>query len=292
MTTPRRKIRLLTVDDEEAMLGWLKTLFEGAGYDIRAASSGTAALGLAASWHPDVVVADLLLPDVSGSALVESLKRIDPHVPVVVLTGQGNIPRSVETVKAGAFDFLEKPVDADLLLDKIDKAIRQRSLVEENDQLRQRLQYGRAPRGVIGNSEPMRKLFEMVDCVAPSDANILIQGENGTGKEVIANAVHENSRRSRGPFIKVNCSAIPADLIESELFGYKKGAFTGAATDKDGLFKLAEGGSLLLDEIGEMPPLLQTKLLRVLPGARISSDWERSNSVRRFPSRLRHEHRR
>jgi DNA-binding NtrC family response regulator len=167
-------------------------------------------------------------------------------------------------VKAVAFDVLEKPIDGDLLLDKIDKARRQHTLLEENGRLRQQLLDGHPLEGVIGTSEPMRHLFELVACVAPSEANVLIQGENGTGKELIANAIHAHSHRSRGPFIKVNCAALPAELIESELFGYRRGAFTGATSDKPGLFRLAQGGSLLLDEIGEMPAALQTKLLRVL----------------------------
>src|SRR4029079_3611326 len=182
-------------------------------------------------------------------------------VAVIVLSGQGDVPRSVEAVKAGAFDFLEKPVDPDLLLDRLAKAISETRLVDENTRLKKRLDE-RAFQHIVGASDRMRALFEMIACVAPSEANILIRGENGTGKELIANAIHENSLRSKGRFVKVNCAAIPQELIESELFGYKKGAFTGANADKPGLFELASGGSLLLDEIGEMPSYLQTKLLR------------------------------
>ena len=264
MPKPQRTGRVLAVDDEPAMQEWLSILLEHAGYEVRVASTGADAHALTSAWHPDAIVLDLLLPDVTGSELVESIRRIDASVPIVVLTGQGNIQRSVEMVKAGAFDFLEKPVDPDLLIDKIDKAIQQEHLLNENDRLRQGLNDGPVLRGVIGSSNRMRKLYELVACVAPSDANVLIVGENGTGKELIANAIHENSRRSKRPFIKVNCAAIPPELIESELFGAKRGAFTGAAVDKDGLLKMADGGSLLLDEIGEMPSALQTKLLRVL----------------------------
>ncbi|HEY3044544.1 MAG TPA: sigma-54 dependent transcriptional regulator, partial [Vicinamibacterales bacterium] len=210
------------------------------------------------------VITDMLLPDVDGIELVRKFKQLEPESEVIVITGQGNIPRSVEAVKAGAFDFLEKPVDADRLLDKLEKAIKQKSLMDENEQLKQKLQDRYKFQNVIGKSKKMQELFELIESVAASEANILIQGENGTGKELIANAIHYNSKRSKGPFIKINCAAIPKDLIESELFGYKKGAFTGANTDKVGLFEMAEGGSLLLDEIGEMPPYLQTKLLRVL----------------------------
>jgi DNA-binding NtrC family response regulator len=261
---PKRKRRVLAIDDEPAMTEWLKILLEHAGYEVKTALIGARGEEFFKSWHPDVVVTDMLLPDVDGIELVRKFKQLDPEAEVILISGQGNIPRSVEAVKAGAFDFLEKPVDAERLLDKLEKAIKQKSLVDENEQLKARLQDRYKFQNVIGKGKKMQELFELVENVAASEANILIQGENGTGKELIANAIHYNSKRSKGPFIKINCAAIPKDLIESELFGYKKGAFTGATMDKEGLFEMAEGGSLLLDEIGEMPPYLQTKLLRVL----------------------------
>jgi DNA-binding NtrC family response regulator len=261
---PKRKGRVLAIDDEPAMTEWLRILLEHAGYEVRTALIGTRGEELFRAWRPDVVVTDMLLPDVDGIELVRTFKQLDPEAEVIVITGQGNIPRSVEAVKAGAFDFLEKPVDAERLLDKLEKAIKQKALVDENEQLKQRLQDRYKFQNVVGKSQKMQELFELVESVAASEANILIQGENGTGKELIANAIHYNSKRAKGPFIKINCAAIPKELIESELFGYKKGAFTGAATDKEGLLEMAEGGSLLLDEIGEMPAYLQTKLLRVL----------------------------
>jgi DNA-binding NtrC family response regulator len=210
------------------------------------------------------VVTDLMLPDMDGIELVRKFKALEPEIEVLVVTGQGNIPRSVEAVKAGAFDFLEKPIDAERLLDKLGKALKHKSLADENEQLKSKLQERYKFQNVIGKSKKMQELFDLIEAVAASDANILVQGENGTGKELVANAVHYHSKRSKGPFIKINCAAIPKELIESELFGYKKGSFTGAAMDKEGLFEMAEGGSLLLDEIGEMPAYLQTKLLRVL----------------------------
>jgi DNA-binding NtrC family response regulator len=260
----KRKKRILAIDDEPAMTEWLKILLEHAGYEVKTALIGTRGEEIFKTWHPDAVVTDMMLPDLDGIELVRKCKQLDPEVEVIVVTGQGNIPRSVEAVKAGAYDFLEKPIDADRLLDKLEKAIKQRTLMDENEQLKQKLQDRYKFQNIIGRSKKMQELFDLVESVAASEANILIQGENGTGKELIANAIHYNSKRSKGPFIKINCAAIPKDLIESELFGYKKGAFTGAATDKEGLFEMAEGGSLLLDEIGEMPPYLQTKLLRVL----------------------------
>src|SRR5213083_400854 len=260
----KRKRRILAIDDEPAMTEWLKVLLEHNGFEVKTALIGTRGEELFKTWRPDAVVTDMMLPDVDGIDLVRKFKQIDPEAEVIVITGQGNIPRSVEAVKAGAFDFLEKPVDAERLLDKLEKALKQKSLMDENEQLKAKLQDRYGLGNVVGKSKKMQELFDLIESVAASEANILIQGENGTGKELIANAIHYNSKRSKGPFIKINCAAIPKDLIESELFGYKKGAFTGANMDKIGLFEMAEGGSLLLDEIGEMPPYLQTKLLRVL----------------------------
>ena len=261
----KRKRRVLAIDDEPSMTEWLKILLEHSGFEVRTALIGTRGEEIFRTWRPDAVVTDMMLPDVDGIELVRRFKQVDPEAEVIVITGQGNIPRSVEALKAGAFDFLEKPVDAERLLDKLDKALKRRSLMDENEQLKAKLEDRYKFRnGIIGKSKKMQELFELVESVAASEANILIQGENGTGKELIANAIHIHSKRAKGPFIKINCAAIPKDLIESELFGYKKGAFTGATMDKEGLFEMAEGGSLLLDEIGEMPPYLQTKLLRVL----------------------------
>jgi DNA-binding NtrC family response regulator len=260
----KRKNRILAIDDEPSMTEWLKILLEHSGYEVKTALIGTRGEELFKTWKPDAVVTDMMLPDVDGIELVRKFKQIDPEAEILVVSGQGNIPRSVEAVKAGAFDFLEKPVDADRLIDKLEKALKHKTLLDENEQLKARLEERYKFQNVIGKSRKMRELFELIENVAASEANILIQGENGTGKELIANAIHYNSKRAKGPFIKINCAAIPHDLIESELFGYKKGAFTGAQTDKEGLFEMAEGGSLLLDEIGEMPSYLQTKLLRVL----------------------------
>src|SRR5678815_1552160 len=234
-TASKRRRRVLAIDDEPAMTEWLKMVIEAEGYEVRTALIGTRGEEIFKQWRPDVVVTDLMLPDLDGVQLLRRLKEIDPSPEVIVISGQGTIARAVEAGQAGAFFFLEKPVSQDGLMNILGRAI-----------------------------DRMKELFELVESVAASDANILIQGENGTGKELIANAIHYNSNRVKGPFIKINCAAIPKDLIESELFGYKKGAFTGANTDKVGLFEMAEGGSLLLDEIGEMPPYLQTKLLRVL----------------------------
>jgi DNA-binding NtrC family response regulator len=246
------------------MTEWLKMVIEAEGYEVRTALIGTRGEEIFRQWRPDVVVTDLMLPDLDGIQLLRRLKEIDAQPEIVVISGQGTVARAVEAGQAGAFYFLEKPVSQDGLLDMLKKAVERTQERAEHQQLKEQIRGQYSFANIVGQSKKMKDLFELIESVAASDANILIQGENGTGKELIANAIHYNSNRVKGPFIKINCASIPKDLIESELFGYKKGSFTGATSDKVGLFELAEGGSLLLDEIGEMPPYLQTKLLRVL----------------------------
>jgi DNA-binding NtrC family response regulator len=263
-TTPKRRRRVLAIDDEPAMTEWLKMVIEAEGYEVRTALIGTRGEEIFKQWRPDVVVTDLMLPDLDGVQLLRRLKELDPSPEVIVISGQGTIARAVEAGQAGAFFFLEKPVSQEGLMNILGRAVDRTQERAEHQQLKDQIRGQYSFANIVGQSKKMKELFELVESVAASDANILIQGENGTGKELIANAIHYNSNRVKGPFIKINCAAIPKDLIESELFGYKKGAFTGANTDKVGLFEMAESGSLLLDEIGEMPPYLQTKLLRVL----------------------------
>ena len=264
MTTAKKKYRVLAIDDEPAMIEWLKILLEHEGYEVRTAMIGTRGEEIFKTWKPDVVITDMMLPDVDGLELLRKFKQTHADTEVIVVTGHGSVPKAVEAMKGGAHSFVEKPIEPDTLLAVLERAIERRDLVNENALLKLKVEGQFRFGNIIGKSKKMHEVLELVESVAGSDANILIQGENGTGKELIANAIHYNSKRAKGPFIKINCAAIPKDLIESELFGYKKGAFTGAQTDKEGLFEMAEGGSLLLDEIGEMPPYLQTKLLRVL----------------------------
>jgi DNA-binding NtrC family response regulator len=259
-----RRPRILAIDDEPAMTELLSTLLGQAGYDVETAASGAAGRERFEVWRTDVAIVDLLLPDADGLELLKQFRQVEPDAEVIVLSGHATVPKAVEAMRAGAHSFMEKPVDPGALLTWVERALERRQLMGENEalkrQLEDRFQYG----NVVGKSRKMHEVLELVQSVAASDANVLIGGENGTGKELIANALHANSKRARRPFIKINCAAIPKDLIESELFGYRKGAFTGALTDREGLFEMAEGGSLLLDEIAEMPTYLQTKLLRVL----------------------------
>ena len=261
--------RVLVVDDEPMVTDWLKMVIEQGErtppYEVRAAAVGARAVELFKVWRPDVVLLDLVLPDIDGIALLRQLKAIDPSPEMIVISGVGTITRALEAGQAGAFFFIEKSnLDPVGIVSILDRATGLQTERAQHERLKEQIRDQYSFHNIIGKSKKMRELFELVEAVAESDANILIQGENGVGKELIANAIHVRSGRANGPFIKINCAALPKELIESELFGYKKGAFTGATTDKVGLLELAAGGSLLLDEIGEMPLLLQTKLLRVL----------------------------
>jgi DNA-binding NtrC family response regulator len=260
---------VLIVDDDPGAVEFLRTVIAQATrspkYRVATANSGFRAEQACRAYQPGVVLLDLMLPDADGIDVLRALKAIDQGLEVIVISGQGSIRRAVEAGRAGAFYFIEKSdLDPEGLIGLVDRAT---DLVHERRQhqwLQDRLRSQFSFDNIVGKSKAMQALFELVEAVAASEANILIQGENGTGKELFANALHHRSHRAEGPFIKINCAALPKDLIESELFGYRKGAFTGATTDKVGLLELASGGSLMLDEIGEMPAVLQTKLLRVL----------------------------
>ena len=256
---------VLVVDDEKTIADGLRLTLEAEGYDVRTAGSVRAALATLADSEPHAAIVDLMLPDGDGLGLTRELKRRDPAVEVIVITAYGSVRRAMEATKdAGAFYVLEKPFDPDELLGLVGNALERRRLVAENLDLRRRLVDQAADSEILGQGPGIQRVMETVASVADTDANVLIVGESGTGKELIANALHARSRRARGPWVKINCAALPKDLIESELFGHTKGSFTGATADKTGLLEEAHGGSLLLDEITEMPVDLQAKLLRVL----------------------------
>jgi len=256
---------ILVVDDEPTIVDGLRMTLEAEGYAVRIAGSVQTALAVVASTDVQAAVVDLMLPDGDGLALTRELRKRDPALEVIVVTAYGSVRKAMELTKgAGAFYVLEKPFEPDEVLGLVKNALDHRKLLAENLDLRRRLAEQAADSEVLGASPSLRRVMETVAAVADADANVLIVGESGTGKELIANALHERSRRRDGPWIKINCAALPKDLIESELFGHSKGAFTGATTDKVGLLEEAHGGSLLLDEITEMPLDLQAKLLRVL----------------------------
>jgi DNA-binding NtrC family response regulator len=254
----------LVIDDDKVTLELLTFQLESEGFKVTTAENGSVGLDLIKQNDFDVILTDLHLPDVSGIGLVENSKEIAPETEIIMITGDGSNEKAIEATKAGAFWYLEKPLDFDELFELIGKAVERKRQAAEIKELRGRLSSRTSYEGVIGGARSMQNIYEIIENVADSEANILILGESGTGKEVIANAIHYKSRRSNKPFIKVNCSALPKDLIESQLFGHIKGSFTGANADKVGFIGQAHGGSILLDEIGEMPADLQPKLLRVL----------------------------
>ncbi|HXG67228.1 MAG TPA: sigma-54 dependent transcriptional regulator [Blastocatellia bacterium] len=260
----KKRFRILVIDDEEQMLDALRLNLEISGYAVTAARSGMEGLALFENGEYDLVLADLQLPDIDGIEVLKKIKEKAPTTEVIIISGYGTVSRAVEATKAGAFHFVEKPFEFDALQVLIERALERQTLIQESEGLRRTLRNREAYANIVGRSKAMQNIFEMIEAVAKSDANILIVGESGTGKELIANAIHYNSLRAKAPFVKVNCAALPKELIESELFGHTKGAFTGAARDKEGLIAHADGGSLLLDEIAEMPMELQPKLLRVL----------------------------
>jgi len=258
------KIEVLIIDDDQSMLELEEFHLRAQGYETARSQTGEEGLKLVEASRFDVVLTDLQLPDLDGIEVVRRLKELSPDSEIIMVSGYGSVSKAVEATKAGAFYFVEKPVAFEELMVLIEKAVERRQQAEEIKQLRGRLTSRTSYYDIIGNSKAMQDIYEVIDSVAESDANILILGESGTGKELIANAIHYKSLRAKRPFVKINCSALPKELIESELFGHTKGAFTGAAIDKTGLISRAESGSLLLDEIAEMPVELQPKLLRVL----------------------------
>jgi DNA-binding NtrC family response regulator len=263
------KAHILLIDDEEALCLAAEKILSKEGY--RVTSLRTAQQGLAsfASDGADLVITDLLLPDLDGMEVLRRAKQTRPDVEVIVITGHGTVEKAVETMRLGAYDFIEKPLDRAALLKTVAKALEKQRLAAENRQLRERLhQQEPGEEALVGNSPAMVALKKMIRQIAPTDVSVLIQGESGTGKEVVADVIHALSQRHDQPIVKISCAAIPETLLESELFGHERGAFTGAAATKPGKFEFAHGGTLFLDEIAEMSSPLQAKLLRVLQDGR------------------------
>jgi DNA-binding NtrC family response regulator len=256
--------RILVVDDEVNARTALAELLRDEGYDVETAADAFKALGKYESFSPHVVVTDLKMPGMDGIELVKKIRSSEDPAAVVVMTAFGAVSSAVEAMRAGAAEYLTKPLNFDELLVVLDKVFEQQELRRETRQLRQRVRDRVAPGNIVGASPPMQRVFEIVDQVAPSKATVLITGESGTGKELVANALHQRSGRASGPFVKLHCAALAESLLESELFGHEKGAFTGAMNRKDGRFQIADGGTLFLDEIGEISPAIQVKLLRFL----------------------------
>ena len=251
---------LLIVDDDANTLASLARAFRLAGHEATVCDNAARALELVKSQAFDLIFSDVVMPGKNGLALLEDFKAQGLATPVIMISGQANIDMAVRATRLGAIDFLEKPLSTEKLLLTIENVLKLKRREEENRQLRQRV----GKHEIIWKSEPMRRVLAQVERVAASETRVCIFGETGTGKELIARTLHARSPRSHGPFVTLNCAAVPAELIESELFGHEKGAFTGAATRHTGKFEQAQSGTLFLDEIGDMPPVMQTKLLRVL----------------------------
>jgi len=253
------------------------------GFQVQAAANGEEALGLATRRNFDVAIFDMMMPGMSGLELLKRFKEVHGDCEVILLTGQGSIETAVEAMKQGAYDYLQKPFPLKDLETVVGKAFDRRRLRKENTQLKSLLERTQPTSEMIGQSPAMQEIFRLIERAGPSDKAILIQGESGTGKELVARALHRHSRRAEQPMVVINCAALPEALLESELFGHERGSFTGAVATKQGLFEVADGGTLFIDEIGELPGSLQAKLLRVLEDGslrRIGSVQERRVSVR------------
>lgn len=256
--------RILIVDDDPTHCRMLATVLGAEGYETVSAPDGRTAIERVEAGFYDLILMDIRMAHVDGIQALERIKRLNPEIPVVMMTAYSSVSTAVQAMKSGAYDYLTKPLDIDELKMLVTKALRHLKLEQENLFLKEQLGSRFDFANIIGRSPKMQKLLETVAMVAPTEATVLIQGESGTGKELIANAIHQNSPRKDSPLIKINCAALPETLLESELFGHEKGAFTGAAIARKGRFQMAHHGTIFLDEIGEMPMALQTKILRVL----------------------------
>lgn len=275
--------RVLVVDDETDLAESCAYFLERAGYEARCVASATEALEMLKQESFSVVISDVRMPRMSGMELLSAIRQLDPDIEVLLLTGYPDLQMAVSAIKQGAFDYLAKPYGEEDLIERVAKAMAHRRMKQQNEELRERLRSGVSGRLLIHTSKAFGESIAMLERAARTTASVLLIGESGTGKELLAHHLHDSSDRADKPFVPVDCASIPADLFESELFGHKKGAFTGAATDKSGLFQVADGGTLFLDELGELPLEFQSKLLRAIQERRVrpvGSSSEREVDVR------------
>ena len=259
--------KILVIDDEKAIRNTLKDVLEYEKYKVDLAEDGPSGLALFSEKKYDIVLCDIKMQKMDGLEVLQKIMEISTVTPVVMISGHGNIDTAVEAIKKGAYDFLEKPLDLNRLLITIRNAMDKSSLITQTQVLRKKVS---KMYEIVGESEAINKVREMIDKIAPTEARVLITGANGTGKELVAHQIHEKSNRAKGPFVEVNCAAIPSELIESELFGHEKGSFTSAIKQRIGKFEQADGGTLFLDEIGDMSLSAQAKVLRALQENRIT----------------------
>jgi len=255
---------ILIVEDEDLMRGILATIMSDAGFNVLEASSAEQAIEIFAGESPALTISDIELGQMDGIELLDRIKQLDEEALVIMITAYSSVETAIAALRKGAYDYITKPFINEDIIQTVRNALRQRELFSENRYLRRELKQRYNFENIIGRSDALMNIFRMIEKIAGTNSSILIQGESGTGKELIAKAIHYNSPRADGAFVAINCAALPENLLESELFGYVKGAFTGAHSNKMGLFKTADGGTLFLDEVSEMPPQLQVKLLRAL----------------------------
>lgn len=259
--------RILVIDDERSIRNTLKDVLEYEKYEVDLAEDGPAGIELFSQHQYDSVLCDIKMAKMDGIEVLQKLQEISTDVPVIMISGHGNIDTAVDSIRKGAFDFLEKPLDLNRLLITIRNALERGSLINQTKVLKKQVS---KKYEIVGTSTAIRIVKEMIDRVAPTEARVLITGSNGTGKELVAHQIHEKSNRSRGPFVEVNCAAIPSELIESELFGHEKGSFTSAIKQRIGKFEQATGGTIFLDEVGDMSLAAQAKVLRALQESKIT----------------------
>jgi two-component system, NtrC family, nitrogen regulation response regulator NtrX len=258
---------ILVIDDEKSIRNTLKDILEYEQHDVSLAEEGQQGLDILAESKIDLVLCDIKMPNMDGIEVLSRISELNPEIPVIMISGHGNIDTAVDAIKKGAYDFIEKPLDLNRLLVTLKNALERTDLVVETKRLRKKIT---GHYTIVGESPAIQKVKDMIDKVAPTDARVLITGSNGTGKELVARDLHEKSSRASGPFVEVNCAAIPSELIESELFGHEKGAFTSAIKQRKGKFEQAHGGTIFLDEIGDMSLAAQAKVLRALQENKIS----------------------
>lgn len=261
MTEPRT---MLVADDEPNIRRVLEAMFTKDGFTVITAENGRKAVDIASTHQIDILLSDLIMPDMTGVELLREVKQLQPHCAAIMITAYGTIKTAVEAMRLGAFNYISKPFEIDEVRVMVSQALENRTLLEENVYLKQQLKTQYRFDNIVGASGRMQDVFKVIERAADSRATVLVRGESGTGKELIARALHFNSSRAQKPFIAVSCAALPETLLESELFGHEKNAFTGATQQKPGRFEMANQGTLFLDEIGDIPPAIQVKLLRVL----------------------------
>ncbi len=262
--------KILVIDDEESMCNFMEIMLGKEGYAVDTANSGPEGLELLRGGKYDLIIADLNMPEMSGIDVLREVRSVNRDQDMIVMTAYASVDSAIEAMKQGAVDYVTKPFKVDEIKIAIEKTLSRKKLVAENNELKRQLAEGTSFEKFIGNSESVVQLKKLAGRIAGSDSTVLVRGESGTGKDLIARAIHQHSPRANGPFVTINCAALPENLLESELFGHKKGSFTGAIKDKEGLFKVADGGTFFLDEVGNTSMAIQVKLLRVLEDKRMT----------------------